>query len=298
MIFENKKKTFFGKLSEKLSEVFLGRKVDEELLEELEEVLITSDIGMETTMKITEKLREDVRKNGLDTEAEVKERIAEIVFEILDKGERHDLWSERPLVILLLGINGGGKTTSAGKLAAILKKQGNSVLLAAADTFRAAAGEQLEIWGNRVGVSVVKHKEGADPSAVIFDALQSAKAKNIDVVICDTAGRLQNKKNLMAELEKMNRIIDREFPNSARETLLVLDATTGKNAISQAKEFGNVAGITGIILTKIDGTAKGGITITIADEFDLPVKFVGVGEGIDDLLKFDPKEFAGGLFNE
>ena len=199
---------------------------------------------------------------------------------------------------MLLGINGGGKTTSAGKLAAILKNQGNSVLLAAADTFRAAAGEQLEIWGKRVDVSVVKHKEGADPSAVIYDALQSAKAKNTDVVICDTAGRLQNKKNLMAELEKMNRIIDREFPYSARETLLVLDATTGKNAISQAKEFGNVAGITGIILTKIDGTAKGGITITIADEFDLPVKFVGVGEGIDDLLKFDPKEFAGGLFNE
>lgn len=298
MIFESKKKTFFGKLSEKLSEVFLGRKVDEELLEELEEVLITSDIGMETTMKITQRLREDVRKNGLNTEEEVKARISEIVFELLDKKERHKLSEERPLVILLLGINGGGKTTSAGKLAAILKRKGNSVLLAAADTFRAAAGEQLEIWGKRVDVNVIKHGEGADPSAVIFDALQSAKAKNIDVVICDTAGRLQNKKNLMAELEKMNRVIDREFPESARETLLVLDATTGKNAISQAQEFGNVAGITGIVLTKLDGTAKGGITITIADEFDLPVKFVGVGEGIDDLLEFDPKEFAGGLFNE
>ncbi|MGP1569787.1 MAG: signal recognition particle-docking protein FtsY [Eubacteriales bacterium] len=298
MIFESKKKTFFGKLSEKLSEVFLGRKVDEELLEELEEVLITSDIGMETTMKITQRLREDVRKKGLNTEEEVKARISEIVFELLDKGERHKLLDERPLVILLLGINGGGKTTSAGKLASILKKQGNSVLLAAADTFRAAAGEQLEIWGNRVNVNVIKHSEGADPGAVIFDAIQSAKAKSVDVVICDTAGRLQSKKNLMAELEKMNRIIDREFPESTRETLLVLDATTGKNAISQAQEFGNVAGITGIILTKLDGTAKGGITITIADEFDLPVKFIGVGEGIDDLLEFDPKEFAGGLFNE
>ncbi len=298
MILEGKKKSFFGRLSDKISEVFLGRKVDENLLEELEEVLITSDIGMNTTIKIIDNLREDVRKNGLNTEDAVKARIKEIVFEILDKGDRHKLSEKRPLVILLLGINGGGKTTSAGKLAAGFKNRGESVLLAAADTFRAAASEQLELWGKRAGVNVIRHSEGADPSAVIYDALQSAKAKSIDVLICDTAGRLQNKKNLMAELEKMNRIIDREFPDSERETLLVLDATTGKNAVSQAEEFGNAAGITGIILTKLDGTAKGGITITIADEFDLPVKFVGVGEGIDDLIEFDPKEFAGGLFNE
>lgn len=298
MLFEKTNKSFFGKLSEKFSEVFLGRKVDDELLEELEEVLITSDIGMKTTMDIIEQLREDVRKTGLKTEEDVKKRICEIVEQKIDKGKRHVLKEERPLIIMLLGINGGGKTTSAGKLAATLKKQGNSVLFAAADTFRAAAGEQLEIWGERAGVNVIKHKEGADPSAVIFDACQSAKAKGIDVLICDTAGRLQTKKNLMAELEKMNRVIDKEYPEAARETLLVLDATTGKNAVSQAQEFGSIAGISGIILTKLDGTAKGGITITIADEFDLPVKFIGIGEGIDDLIQFEPKAFAGGLFDE
>lgn len=298
MIFENKNKSFFGRLSEKFSEVFLGRKVDDDLLEELEEVLITSDIGMKTTMNIIDSLKDDVRKTGLKTEDEVKKRISEIVFTMLNKGEKHNLSEERPLVIMLIGINGGGKTTSAGKLAARLKKQGDSVVFAAADTFRAAAGEQLEIWGQRTGVNVVKHKEGADPSAVIFDAISSAKAKGTNVLICDTAGRLQNKKNLMLELEKMNRIIDREYPEAKRETLLVLDATTGKNAVSQAEEFGNVAGIDGIILTKLDGTAKGGIVITIADEFDLPVKFIGVGEGMEDLIPFDPEAFAGGLFNE
>jgi fused signal recognition particle receptor len=198
----------------------------------------------------------------------------------------------------MIGINGGGKTTSIGKLAYRLKSEGKTVMLAAADTFRAAAAEQLEIWGDRVGINVVKHKEGSDPSAVIYDAIQSAKAKNIDVLICDTAGRLQNKKNLMDELNKMNKVIGREFPEAARENILVLDATTGKNAVSQVKEFGDVADITGIILTKLDGTAKGGIAVTIADEFDLPVKFIGVGEGIEDLKEFDPTEFAEGIFNE
>ena len=198
----------------------------------------------------------------------------------------------------MIGINGGGKTTSIGKLAHMLRQEGKTVMLAAADTFRAAAAEQLCIWGDRVGVNVVKHQEGADPSAVIYDAIQSAKAKNIDVLICDTAGRLQNKKNLMDELNKMNKIIGREYPEAARENLLVLDATTGKNAVSQVKEFGDVADITGIVLTKLDGTAKGGIVVTIADEFDLPVKFIGVGEGIDDLKEFDPVEFAEGIFNE
>ena len=218
--------------------------------------------------------------------------------ELVDKGERHKISEKRPLVIMMIGINGGGKTTSIGKIAHKLKGEGNTVILAAADTFRAAAAEQLVIWGERVGVNVVRHGEGADPSAVIFDAVQSAKARNADVLICDTAGRLQNKKNLMAELEKMNKIIDREFPEAERETLLVLDATTGKNAVSQAKEFGDVADLTGVIITKLDGTAKGGIAITIADEFDMAIKFVGVGEGIDDLREFVPEEFIGGIFDE
>ncbi len=298
MLFEKPKKSFFGKLSEKISEVFLGRTVDEELLEELEEVLITSDIGMETTMKIVGQLREDVRKQGLKTEQQVKDRITEIVIGLIDKGESHGLSQETPLVVLVIGVNGGGKTTSIGKMANKFKQEGKSVLLAAADTFRAAAGEQLELWGERVGVNVISHHEGADPSAVIFDAIQSAKAKGIDVLICDTAGRIQTKKNLMVELEKMNKIISREFPEAARETLLVLDATTGKNAISQAKEFGEIADITGVVLTKLDGTAKGGIVITISDEFNIPVKLIGVGEGMYDLKEFNPTEFAGGLFNE
>ena len=220
------------------------------------------------------------------------------MIELVDKGERQILCQETPLIILVIGINGGGKTTTIGKLAHRLKSEGKSVMLAAADTFRAAAAEQLCIWGERNGINVVKHQEGADPSAVIFDSIQSAKAKGIDVLICDTAGRLQNKKNLMIELEKMNRVIDREFPEASRETLLVLDATTGKNAVSQAQEFGNVAEITGIVITKLDGTAKGGIAVTIADEFDMPIKFIGVGEGIDDLKAFDPEEFIGGIFNE
>jgi len=248
MLFEKPKKSFFGKLSEKFSEVFLGRTVDEELLEELEEVLITSDIGMETTMKIIGQLREDVRKQGLTTEQQVKDRIISIVKELMDKGEKHQLCQETPLVILMIGVNGGGKTTSIGKLANKFKQEGKSVLLAAADTFRAAAGEQLEIWGQRVGVNVISHHEGADPSAVIFDAIQSAKAKEADILICDTAGRIQTKKNLMNELEKMNKIIGREYPEAARETLLVLDSTTGKNAVSQAKEFGEITDITGIVL--------------------------------------------------
>lgn len=203
-----------------------------------------------------------------------------------------------PLIILVIGINGGGKTTTIGKLAHKLKQEGKTVMLAAADTFRAAAAEQLVIWGQRNNVNVIKHKEGADPSAVIFDAIQSAKAKGIDVLICDTAGRLQNKKNLMDELGKMNRVIDREFPEAARETLLVLDATTGKNAVSQAQEFGSVADITGIVITKLDGTAKGGIAVTVADQFDMPIKFIGVGEKIEDLKEFVPEEFIGGIFDE
>ena len=224
--------------------------------------------------------------------------LKEIMIRLVDKGDRQKLCSDVPLIILVIGINGGGKTTTIGKLAHKLKQEGKTVMLAAADTFRAAAAEQLVIWGQRNNVNVIKHKEGADPSAVIFDAIQSAKAKGIDVLICDTAGRLQNKKNLMDELGKMNRVIDREFPEAARETLLVLDATTGKNAVSQAQEFGSVADITGIVITKLDGTAKGGIAVTVADQFDMPIKFIGVGEKIEDLKEFVPEEFIGGIFDE
>ena len=294
-----KKKGFFGRLSERIGDVILARPtIDEDLLDDLEEVLITSDIGMETTRHIIEQLRSDIKSERIREPEQVKEQIKAIIAGLIDKGERHKLCQDMPLIILMIGINGGGKTTSIGKIAYKCKKEGKSVMLAAADTFRAAAGEQLEIWGQRVGVNVVRHQEGADPSAVIFDAIQSAKAKNIDVLICDTAGRLQNKKNLMDELTKMNKVIGREYPEAARENLLVLDATTGKNAVSQAKEFNESADITGIVLTKLDGTAKGGIVITIADEFDMAVKFIGVGEGIEDLKEFDPKEFAGGIFDE
>ena len=296
---ERKKKSFFGKLSQRIGDALMARPtIDEDFLDELEEILITSDIGMETTMKIVETLRSEIRSNNLTKPEVIKIRLGKIIASLMNKNEKHSLCQDTPLVILMIGINGGGKTTSIGKIAHKLKSEGKTVMLAAADTFRAAAAEQLCIWGDRVGVNVVKHKEGADPSAVIYDAIQSAKAKNIDVLICDTAGRLQNKKNLMDELNKMNKVIGREFPEAARENLLVLDATTGKNAVSQVKEFGDLADITGIVLTKLDGTAKGGIVLTIADEFDMPVKFIGVGEGIDDLKEFDPVEFAEGIYNE
>ncbi len=293
------KKSFFGRLSEKISDVIMMRaEVDEDLMDDLEEILITSDIGMDTTMHIMEQLRTKIKNENITAPDRVKDALKEIMTGLVDKGERQLLCSETPLVVMMIGINGGGKTTSIGKIAHRLKGEGKTVMLAAADTFRAAAAEQLAIWGERNGINVVKHQEGADPSAVIFDAIQSAKAKKIDVLICDTAGRLQNKKNLMNELEKMNKVISREYPEAHRETLLVLDATTGKNAVSQAKEFGDVADITGIVLTKLDGTAKGGIAITVADEFDMPVKFIGVGEGIEDMIAFDPEQFIGGIFDE
>lgn len=293
------KKSFFGKLSKRIGDALMARPtIDEDFLDELEEILITSDIGMETTMKIVETLRNEIQTNYLTKPEVIKIRLGKIIASLMDKHEAHGLCQDNPLVILMIGINGGGKTTSIGKIAYKLKQEGRTVMLAAADTFRAAAAEQLTIWADRVGINIVKHKEGADPSAVIYDAIQSAKAKNIDVLICDTAGRLQNKKNLMDELNKMNKVIGREYPEAARENLLVLDATTGKNAVSQVKEFGDAADITGIVLTKLDGTAKGGIVVTIADEFDMPVKFIGVGEGIEDLKEFDPAEFAEGIFNE
>ena len=293
------KKSFFGRLSERISDVIMARaEVDEELMDELEEILITSDIGMETTMNIMEELRDTVKNQYITQPEGVKTALKGIMTRLVDKGERNLISGETPLIILVIGVNGVGKTTTIGKLAHRFKQEGKTVMLAAADTFRAAAAEQLSIWGQRNGVSVIKHGEGADPSAVIYDAVQSAKARKADVLICDTAGRLQNKKNLMAELEKMNRVIEREYPDAARETLLVLDATTGKNAVSQAQEFSQVTDITGIVITKLDGTAKGGIAVTIADEFDMPIKFIGVGEGIDDLKAFVPEEFIGGIFDE
>lgn len=299
MMFREEKKSFFGKMSQRIGDALAGKAtIDDDFMDELEEILITSDIGMETTMKIVDMLRTEVKTNNLTKPSVIKIRLAKIISSVINKKEDQKLCQDTPLVILMIGINGGGKTTSIGKLAHKLRQEGKTVMLAAADTFRAAAAEQLCIWGERVGVNVVKHKEGADPSAVIYDAIQSAKAKHIDVLICDTAGRLQNKKNLMDELNKMNKVIGREYPEAARENLLVLDATTGKNAVSQVQEFGDVADITGIILTKLDGTAKGGIVVTIADEFDMPVKFIGVGEGIEDLKEFDPVEFAEGIFNE
>ena len=293
------KKSFFGRLSEKISDVIMARaEVDEDLMDELEEILITSDIGMDTTMTIMERLRDTVKNDYITSPEGVKSTLKKIMTELVDKGDRHALSAENPLIVLVIGINGGGKTTTIGKLAYKLKQAGRTVILAAADTFRAAAAKQLVIWGERNNINVVHHQEGADPSAVIYDAIQSAKARKTDVLICDTAGRLQNKKNLMTELSKMNRVIEREFPEAKKETLLVLDATTGKHAVSQAREFGQVTDITGIVITKLDGTAKGGIAVTIADEFDMPIKYIGVGEGIEDLKEFVPEEFIGGIFDE
>ncbi|MBR3052667.1 MAG: signal recognition particle-docking protein FtsY, partial [Firmicutes bacterium] len=250
------KKGFFGRLSERIAGVISGyTEIDESLYDELEEVLITSDIGMDTTMRIMADLRDHIKFNRIKDPQRVKDSLVNVITLLIDKGDRIKLCDKTPLVILMIGINGGGKTTSIAKLAHMLRKQGKTVMLAAADTFRAAAGEQLEIWGNRIGVSTVRHQDGSDPAAVIFDAIHSAKARGTDVLICDTAGRLQTKKNLMDELAKMNKVIGREFPEAARETLLVLDATTGKNAISQAKEFNDAAEITGLIITKLDGTA-------------------------------------------
>ena len=298
-IIGEKKKGFFGRLSERIGDVIMARpSIDEDMLDELEEILITSDIGMDTTVNIMERLREKIKTERISEPEAVKGALAEVIAGIMDKGERQALTEETPLVILVTGINGGGKTTSIAKLGYRLKSRRKTVMFAAADTFRAAAAEQLSLWGERTGIPVVRHAEGADPSAVIFDAIQSAKARGIDVLICDTAGRLQTSKNLMKELEKMNRVISREYGEAARETLLVLDATTGKNAISQAKEFNEAAEITGIILTKLDGTARGGIAVTVTDEFDIPIKFIGVGEKMEDLKVFDPEEFAGGIFDE
>ena len=266
--------------------------VDEDFFEELEENLILSDMGMDTTLEAVETLRERVKANKIKEPEEVKACLREILVEMLDVGSTELDLTDKPAVILMIGVNGVGKTTTIGKLANLLKNQGNRVLLAAGDTFRAAAADQLAIWADRAKVDLVRHEEGSDPAAVVFDAMNAARARKTDVVLVDTAGRLHNKQNLMNELNKIRRVIDREGTASSKEVLLVLDATTGQNGLIQAKQFGESAGITGIVLTKLDGTAKGGVVLAIAKEMGVPVKFVGLGEGIDDLQPFDAVAFA------
>ena len=269
--------------------------VDEDFFEELEENLILSDMGMDTTLEAVETLRERVKANKIKEPEEVKACLREILVEMLDVGSTDLDLTDKPAVILMIGVNGVGKTTTIGKLANLLKNQGNRVLLAAGDTFRAAAADQLAIWADRAKVDLVRHEEGSDPAAVVFDAMNAARARKTDVVLVDTAGRLHNKQNLMNELNKIRRVIDREGTASSKEVLLVLDATTGQNGLIQAKQFGESAGITGIVLTKLDGTAKGGVVLAIAKEMGVPVKFVGLGEGIDDLQPFDAEAFAEAL---
>ncbi|MEI3305664.1 MAG: signal recognition particle-docking protein FtsY [Dysosmobacter sp.] len=284
---------FFDKLKKITTNLFSGfTEADEAFFEELEETLILADLGMNTALEAVEQLRQRVRKEKLRDQEEVKSALREILAEMISVGDTSLNLSTTPSVVLFIGVNGVGKTTSIGKVAHQLKSEGKRVLLCAADTFRAAAADQLEIWAERAGCELVRQHEGADPGAVLFDALQAAKARNVDVVLCDTAGRLHNKANLMAELTKLSRIIDRECPGAARETLLVLDATTGQNGLIQAKQFQEAAGLTGIILTKLDGTAKGGIVVAIAKELGIPVKLVGMGEGLDDLKPFDAKEYV------
>ena len=270
-------------------------KIDDELFEELEELLVMGDVGVHTAEKICDELKSRVKKEGIKDPEEINRLLEETVSEMLKGGEELDI-STTPSIILVIGVNGVGKTTTIGKLANSLSKQGKKVILAAADTFRAAAIEQLDIWAQRSGCEIIKQNEGSDPAAVVFDAISAAKARNADVIICDTAGRLHNKKHLMDELAKINRVIDRELPNAAKEKLLVLDATTGQNAVNQAEQFRQATGITGIVLTKLDGTAKGGVVLAIKDGLGIPVKYIGVGEQIDDLQPFNSDDFAKALF--
>lgn len=304
---EPKKVGFFEKLKnglKKTKDGFMSKlellmnsftKIDEDFFDELEETLILSDIGAETSMEICDKLRQAVKRTGATDPADVKKLLREIIAEMLTGGNELRL-DTKPSVIMVIGVNGAGKTTTIGKLAANLRSQGKKVIVAAADTFRAAAIDQLNVWTDRAGVDIIKHSEGSDPAAVVFDALSAAKARGADVVLCDTAGRLHNKKNLMEELKKIARVISREVPDASVETLLVLDATTGQNAVNQAKLFSESAEITGIVLTKLDGTAKGGIIIPIKNELGIPVKLVGVGEKIDDLQPFSPEDYVQALF--
>ena len=302
------KKGFFGRLVEGLAKtrnnivsgidsIFSGfSAIDDDFYEEIEETLIMGDMGIETTMSIVENLRRQVKERGIKEPEECKELLIESIKAQMDLGENAYEFENRTSVVLVIGVNGVGKTTSVGKLAGQLKDSGRKVVLAAADTFRAAAIEQLTEWANRAGVDIIAQQEGSDPAAVIYDAVNAAKSRNADVLICDTAGRLHNKKNLMEELKKINRIIDREYPEAYRETLVVLDGTTGQNALAQARQFMEVAQVTGIILTKLDGTAKGGIAVAIQSELGIPVKYIGIGEKIDDLQKFNADDFVNALF--
>ena len=306
---EEKKKGFFSRLVEGLNKTrenivsgmdssFSGfSAIDEDFYEELEETLIMGDLGIQTTMSVLEDLRKKVKEQHIKEPVECKQLLIDSIREQMDLGENAYEFENRKSVVLVIGVNGVGKTTSVGKLAGQLKDEGKKVILAAADTFRAAAIEQLTEWANRAGVEIIAQQEGSDPAAVIYDAVAAAKSRQADVLICDTAGRLHNKKNLMEELRKINRIIDKEYPDAYRETLVVLDGTTGQNAMAQAKQFMEVADITGIILTKLDGTAKGGIAVAIQSELGIPVKYVGVGEKIDDLQKFNSEDFVTALFD-
>ncbi len=287
------KKAIFGSI-DSLLKMFV--RVDEDLLEELEELLITADVGVATTEDILDRLREEIKEGKLKEPSQIKDCLKEIVTELIGEGEGLHL-DTVPSVILVIGVNGAGKTTSIGKISKRLKKAGKKVVVAAGDTFRAAAIDQLSVWCDRAGVDIIHQNEGSDPAAVVYDAIQYTKKKNADVLIIDTAGRLHNKKNLMDELAKINRVISRELPEASRENLLVLDATTGQNAIMQAKEFSHAAEITGLVLNKLDGTAKGGIILSIRRELGLPVKFVGVGEKIDDMQEFDAADFVNALFD-
>ncbi|MCS4437227.1 signal recognition particle-docking protein FtsY [Clostridium botulinum] len=299
---------FFDKLKEgltktkdgftdKISSVLnLAVTIDEDLYEELEEILVTADIGVDTSIKIIDRLRERVKEEKIKDPAEIKPCLKRVILEILGEEKGSITPDTTPKVMLIIGVNGVGKTTSIGKVSAKLKNQGYKVIMAAADTFRAAAIDQLEVWSSRAKVDIIKHQEGSDPGAVVFDAVQAAKSRKADVLICDTAGRLHNKKNLMNELSKINKILEREYGDASKETLLVLDATTGQNAVIQAKEFMPACPIDGIILTKLDGTAKGGVVISIKDQLDIPVKLIGVGEGIEDLQEFNSEEFVEALF--
>lgn len=300
---------FFSKLKEGLSKtrnnivrgidsVFSGfSSIDDDFYEELEEILIMGDIGVNATSDILERLKAQVKENHIKEPAECKELLIESIKEQMAVTDTAYEFEHKPSIVLIIGVNGVGKTTSVGKLAGLLKSQGRKVLIAAADTYRAAACEQLTEWANRAGVDIITGAQGADPSSVIYDAVNAAKARRTDVLLCDTAGRLHNKKNLMEELKKMNRIIDREYPEIHRENLIVLDGTTGQNALNQAREFGEVADLTGIILTKMDGTSKGGIAVAIQSELSIPVKYIGVGEKLDDLQKFDSEQFVNALFD-
>ncbi|WP_103105908.1 signal recognition particle-docking protein FtsY [Brevibacillus reuszeri] len=276
------------------------KKIDDDFFDELEEILITSDVGVNTVMELIDDLRSEVRKQKIENAVDLQPILSEKLVALLKNDEAADtslnVQDGRVNVILFVGVNGVGKTTTIGKMAHMFKQQGKKVLLAAGDTFRAAAIEQLEVWGGRVGVEVIKQQQGSDPAAVIYDAIQAAKSRQVDVLLCDTAGRLQNKVSLMEELAKVHRVLQRELPGAPHEVLLVLDATTGQNALSQAKTFGQSAGVSGLVLTKLDGTAKGGIVIAIRNELNIPVKYVGLGEGMDDLQQFDPEQFVHALF--